>query len=137
MSEAFKPAFAQTHVDFQESAFLPFEHYKRQASQLRRDKVAAANNPARRKIDFTDAVEVTDVAHIDISDFADTIPVAYGDVTVIEQEIIEPAIVEPVHDMNAYLQARVDLARVHVAVRAFDECLHNGFFPPRCQRCSR
>jgi len=128
----FSRVFPTMHRDFEDNMFLPFSHYVERAKSQRAAR-KHAETLARRRTDFTDAVLVTDVSSDVPPEFADTIPMTPDncDVTTIDPDVID---VEILDREGAALLRR---AQSYVAAAAFVHCLQQGYFPPRCQRCSR
>lgn len=126
--------------EFQNASFIPFEHYVNQAKRQQRAQRQQTRYGSRR-VDFTDAVDVSVIPIEDVPEFADTdpdfpptLPMPLPEVTYIEVHI---AVAEDVISADDVISERLERARNLVAARAFAECLRNGFFPPRCQECKR
>lgn len=70
----------------------------------------SAVTPGRRVTDFPDAVSVEEIP---------------TDVVIVDDVLV----------LEDHLEEKLKRARAAVAARAFAECLHAGYFPPKCQSC--
>lgn len=122
---------------FQNASFIPFDHYIKQAKHAR-------SKPRReygmRRIDFTDAVIVSEKSMDDVPEFADTLsefmdtePMQLPEVDYVTVDI---AVTGDSISAAETIAAKLGRAKHFVAAQAFAECLHAGYFPPRCQACS-
>ncbi len=114
-------------IRFENASFVPFDQYVRQAMKRR-----VKESPGRRATDFTDAVIVSESPIDNVPEFADTIPMP---ITI--YPAIDVAVADDLIGLDDVLEAKLTRARDAVANRAFQECLHAGYFPPRCQSCAR
>lgn len=120
--------------DFQNASFVPFDYYVNKAKAKRPSQVTGSNR-LMRHIDFADAVEVTVKEIDDVPDFAllfDEFPMELPEVTHLDVEVIDTA---DAMRVSAFIDAKIEKAKNIVAARAFTECIHAGYFPPRCQAC--
>jgi len=123
---------------FQNASFVPFEHYVRQA---KRAQSKTRREFGSRRIDFTDAVIVSETPMADVPEFADTLsefpdtePMPLPEVTHVAVDI---AVTGDVISAADTIAAKLARAKHFVAAQAFAECLHAGYFPPGCQACGR
>lgn len=129
-------------VDFQNASFVPFEYYVNRAKHRNRLLQARADFLRKygdRRTDFTDAVDVSVISIDQAPEFADTVPdfqptepMELPEVTHAQVDIV---VTDDVIDSADVIATKIARAQNFVASRAFAECLHAGYFPPRCQSC--
>lgn len=130
--------------DFQNASFVPFEHYVNRARSAQRQRIDFSRG-GKRRIDFTDAVIVSEIRIEDAPEFADTIPDCLPDfeptmpmpVPEVQHVQVDIAVTSDVIGTADVIANKLARAQNFIAARAFTECLHAGFFPPKYQACGR